>query len=269
MTETSHVGTSADHTAIARRTGSGPTALVLLPGFLDDATVWARFADLVADAGVDVLQIDWAGVGSRATAAGPFTLRRMAEDAGRVVDSLGKPCVVLGQSMGAQVAELVAAPRSGTVTGLILVTPVPLAGTRLPDPDIAPFRGLGGQADAQRAVRRRLSVGPTDETLDLLVEAGTRIPPTVVSALADAWNNGDPAGTSPTGYPGPVLVVRGSQDAFVTDELLTSGVMPRFTAAHTLVIDDAGHWPHVEQPGALAAGVQGFLAEIGATPLRS
>jgi esterase len=50
--------------------------------------------------------------------------------------------------MGAQVAELVASSRGVAVRGLILVTAVPLAGTHLPDPDIAPFRALGGQPEA-------------------------------------------------------------------------------------------------------------------------
>jgi hypothetical protein len=35
------------HPAVARRTGTGPVALVIHPGFLDDAGVWDAFADLV------------------------------------------------------------------------------------------------------------------------------------------------------------------------------------------------------------------------------
>lgn len=41
------------------------------------------------------------------------------------------PVVVVGQSMGAQVAELVAAARPNIAVGLALITPVPLAGYRL------------------------------------------------------------------------------------------------------------------------------------------
>ncbi|SMQ19979.1 esterase [Streptomyces sp. Ag82_O1-12] len=248
---------------IARRTGQGSTAFVVLPGFLDDATVWTVFADLIAGAGIDVVQFEPAGVGGRVNASGPFTLRRMAEDAGAVVDSLGKPCVVLGQSMGAQVAELVAAPRGDAVQGLILLTPVPLAGTRLPDPDIAPFRALGGNPEAQRAVRSQLTMAPSAQTVDLQVSAGARIPPAVVSALADAWNDGDPAGEAPSRFQGPVLIVRGAGDGFVTDDLLQR-VTPRFNEPATAVIDRAGHWPHTEQPKALAETVLPFVIQAAA-----
>ncbi|MEV8615520.1 hypothetical protein AB0383_47835 [Amycolatopsis sp. NPDC051373] len=148
------------------------------------------------------------------------------------------------------------------------MTPVPLAGTRLPDADIAPFRALGGQRGPQRAARTQLSVSNSPETLDLLVESGVRIPPPVVAALADAWNKGDPAGEAPSNYRGPVLVVRGAGDGFVTDEMVRSGVIPRFAEPRTALVEQAGHWPHAEQPASLAAAVLSFVAQVTAAASR-
>ncbi|MFC0430973.1 hypothetical protein [Kutzneria buriramensis] len=61
-----------------------------------------------------------------------MSLARFAEEVTGVVDGIDGPVVLVGQSMGAQVD-------SG-----VLVSPVPLHGTRLPDDDIAHTRASAG-----------------------------------------------------------------------------------------------------------------------------
>jgi pimeloyl-ACP methyl ester carboxylesterase len=66
---------------------------------------------------------------------------------GAVVDRLAKPFVIVGQSMGAPIAELAAAARPDRALGLLLLlTRVRLAGMRLPDAVVETFRALGGAA---------------------------------------------------------------------------------------------------------------------------
>jgi hypothetical protein len=141
---------------------------------------------------------------------------------------------------------------------LVLLTPVPLAGTGLSDEAIAPFQSLGGQPAAQRAVRRQLSANLDEHGLERLGSIGDRVKPAVVAALANAWNRGHPAGTRASKYPGPVFIVRGESDPFVTDEMIANAVVPRFEHASTTTIRAAGHWPHVEQASAFTK----VLAEI-------
>ena len=57
-----------------------------------------------------------------------------------ILEGIDGPVIVVGQSLGTQVAELVAAQHSDQVRGLVLLTPVPLGGTQLPDEVVAPFR---------------------------------------------------------------------------------------------------------------------------------
>ncbi|WP_270889199.1 alpha/beta fold hydrolase [Pedococcus sp. 5OH_020] len=241
--------------------GSDDLAVVLVHGFLDDRHAWDDVVNrLVTD--VETIQVDLYGCGEKADVPGPFTYDRLAAEVGAVVDRLDKPFVIVGQSMGAAIAELVAADRHQTARGLVLMTPVPLAGTNLPDEAVEPFRSLGERgSEAQRAARRQLSVALADDDLDRLVEAGTQLRPEVVRELADTWNNGHNDGQKKSRYGGPVLVLRGSGDPFVTDELTAAAVVPRFTSVRTEVIEDAGHWAHVEQPAQVAAVLDTFIEE--------
>jgi len=243
------------------RRGEGETAVVFVHGFLDDQYVWDKVVDELSAPGIETIQLDLAGLGDRAGATGPFTYERLAADVGAVVDSVGKPFVIVGQSMGAPIAELIATSRPQRALGLVLVTPVPLAGTRLPDDDVEPFRSLGGDAEGQRGVRQQLSVALSDADSDRLVATGLRVRPEVVRALVDCWNTGLRDAPEPSRYTGPVLIVRGADDGFVTDDLVTGTVSPRFPAAQTVVVERAGHWPHLEQPAALAAQLERFLTD--------
>ncbi|MFJ1975358.1 alpha/beta fold hydrolase [Streptomyces sp. NPDC087903] len=253
-----------------RRRGTGDTALVFVHGFLDDQYVWDGVIDALAAPGFEYVQLDHAGSGDRTASGGPFDLTRFSQDVGAVVEALDKPFVLVGQSMGTLVAELVAAGHSFPALGLVLLSPVPLAGVGLPAEAAEQFRSLGGDADGQRTVRRQLSVALPEAELDRLVVTGTRIPDPVVRDLVDCWNDGDPRGQTPSEYQGPVLVGRGAADGFVTDELVKAHVLPRFRAPESFTVQGAGHWAHVEAPAEVAARIKAFVtglpAAAGGTP---
>jgi pimeloyl-ACP methyl ester carboxylesterase len=61
----------------------------------------------------------------------------------------------------------------------------------------------------------------------------------------------------------PVLIIHGVDDPFVTRDLLTNVILPRFGRVRITSISNASHWPHLEQPAATAKAIDGFLAEIG------
>src|SRR5436189_3415442 len=230
-----------DSDATFLRRGEGELAVVFVHGFLDDQHVWDKVIDELKTPGIETIRLDLAGLGDRGDAGGPFTYERLADEVGAVTDRVGKPFVIVGQSMGAPIAELVATARPERALGLVLLTPVPLAGTRLPDDVVEPFRSLGADAAAQRGVRRQLSVALSDADLDRLVSVGLRVRPEVVRALVDCWNAGLDDAPEPSRYAGPVLILRGSDDGFVTEALVATTVSPRFASAQSAVIERAGH----------------------------
>ncbi|WP_405634652.1 alpha/beta fold hydrolase [Streptomyces sp. NBC_00056] len=251
----------ADTDVRYRRSGDGDLAVVFVHGFLDDQYAWDRLIPQLTTPGIECVTLDLAGCGDRDTADGPYDYDQFADEVGAVVDALGKPFVIVGQSMGAAVAELVAVQRPDRVRGLMLVTPVSLAGVHLPDEMIEQFRSLGGDADGQRGVRNQLSVAFPEAELDRLVATGRRLRPEVVRALADCWNTGHPLGERPSAYQGPVLIVRGEGDGFVTEDMVNNAIAPRFTDVTAVSVAEAGHWAHIEQAADVATRLDRLLAE--------
>jgi esterase len=203
------------------------------------------------------------GMGKAADDPGPFSLDRLAQAVASVVDAVGRPTVLVGHSMGAQIAELVAGMRPRQIAGLVLLTPVPLGGMALPEASATALRSLGGNPEGQRELRIQFSSHLTTADLDHVVEVGARVRPATVAALFDAWSGGHDAGLVPSVVDVPVLIINGVDDPFVTRELLTTAIFPRFGRARIASISSAGHWPHFEQPAATATAIDGFLADIG------
>lgn len=248
-----------------RRRGDGDLAVVFVHGFLDDQYVWDAVTTGISTPGIECVTLDLAGCGDRTTASGPFDYDRFAEEVGSVADALDKPFVLVGHSMGAAVAELVAVQRPARAAGLVLLTPVPLTGTHLPDEVIGRFRSLGGDPEAQRAIREQVSVALPEADLDRLLDTGVRVRPEVVRDFADCWNTGHPAGARPSRFTGPVLIVRGAGDGFVTEDMVSSGVVPRFGSAQTrepVSVAGAGHWVHIEQPSEVCGHIDRFLTGL-------
>jgi len=248
-------------------TTDSPTVL-LIHGFLDDATVWDGLVDCLGGE-VSAVRYDLPGFGRRSGSVGEArstTLESLAAEAGEIVGGIDGPVIVVGQSLGTQVAELVAAQHPDRVPGLVLLTPVPLGGTQLPDEVVAPFRALGGDRDAQRDVRAVLSPHLSEDQLDRLADLGAHVAADVVSHYVNVWNAGMGHQPAASAFNGPVLIIRGGADTFVTEQLVNA-VSPRFAEADVKVIDTGGHWVHLEYPGVVAAMILDFSDTIaGATP---
>ncbi len=241
-------------------------ALVFIHGFLDGAAAWEDAVQALGERASGALCVDLPGMGGRAGEPGPYSLDGYAEDLARQVRALDRPVILIGHSMGALVAEMVAVELQSQVRALVLLTPVPLSGTNLPDEAMNPFRALGGNPSAQREVRRQLSHALDDARLERLGRLGDAMTASSTSAIADVWNRGHALGASHTQYAGPVLIVRGEADPFVTADLIEASVVPRFEQAVVARIAEAGHWPHVEQPQALAETLGKFLATVDGSP---
>lgn len=242
------------------RRREGDVAVVFVHGFLDDHRVWhSVIADLETPR-VETVQLDLAGMGTRSRARGPFTYDRFAADVIAVVDALNKPFLIAGHSMGAAIAELVAAARPEQALGLVLLAPVPLGGMRLPEEAVEEFRSLGRDPNAQRGARRRLSQALPLSDLRRLVRIGVAVRRDVVRAVVDCWNAGLADGAQTSRFTGPVLILRGGDDGFITADVVAE-VSPRFGSVELAAIDGTGHWPHLERPSAVAARIDRFLTE--------
>jgi pimeloyl-ACP methyl ester carboxylesterase len=243
-------------------TAGAPTVL-LIHGFLDDASVWDGLVESLAGE-LAAVRYDLPGFGTRSGSVADariVTLESLAAEASDILAGINGPVIVVGQSVGTQVAELVAAQHPDQVRGLVLLTPVPLGGTQLPDEVIAPFGALGGDRVAQRRLRAELSPNLSQEQLDRLADIGAPIAADVTAHYVDVWNDGVRNAPARSAFGGPVLIIRGGADGFVTEQLLDA-IRPRFAEPEVKVINDGGHWVHVEYPEAVGTLILDFTDEI-------
>ncbi len=254
-------------TEIAKPT-RGCTRIIFIHGFLDGASIWDAVRDRLAPVGLYGEAVDLAGMGGTEAAPESISLDRYVDDVVARIGEGDAPVVLVGQSMGAQVADLVATRRPDLVAGLILLTPVPLAGVHLPVEAVTPFKQSGGKPEAQRALREQLSFFLQGEQADALTALALRVKPDVVARLVDVWNEGHAAGREPKRYSGPVLILRGSADPFVNDDLGGES-LKRYPGAKSLLVNDAGHWAHVEQPSTVAVAIGSFVAALNNDGARS
>lgn len=246
-----------------KQSGTGRPSVLLIHGFLDASRVWDDVSALLADAGVASATVDLPGMGGTAAQPDELSLDHYAERVASVVEAIGGEIVVVGQSMGAQVAELVAARLPAAVKGLMLLTPVPLGGVGAPDEVVAPFKSAGGREDIQRQLRISLSHDLSGERLDRLVQLGLDVRPDVVERLVDMWNQGHETGRVASNFRGQVMIVRGASDPFV-DENMAAGVADRFEHPTVAVVEAAGHWTHMEQPADVARLISSLCGVKGA-----
>jgi pimeloyl-ACP methyl ester carboxylesterase/ketosteroid isomerase-like protein len=235
------------------------TTVLLVHGFLDDVTVWDDVVSALPG-NVNAIGYQLPGFGTRAGHTGEITMTSLAAEAATLIQDLDSEVIVVGQSMGTQIAELVAVTRPDRVAGLVLITPVPLGGTRLSEANVGPFRASGSDHDAQRAARLQLSPRLTDEQLERLTRAGASARQEVVSRYVDVWNDGVADAPAVSDFTGPVLLIRGGTDPFVDADLFAT-VSTRFPQAREQVVDGGGHWLHVEFPRQVAAAIAEFAAD--------
>jgi pimeloyl-ACP methyl ester carboxylesterase len=230
---------------------TGEPVIVFVHGFLDDGRTWNEVA-----AG-----LPWASVAVELDEVPACTLEAFAEYVTAVVDNeVARDVVLVGQSMGCQVAELVSLRRPERVTGLVLITPVPLGGVSLPSEMADALRGCGGEQEVQRGIRAQFSANLPERKMQQLLDSGLHLTPAQVAATFDAWAGGHAEGARPTRVKAPIQIIVADSDPVISGPLLYDLIVPRFPGAPLVEIASSGHWPHVEQPGQVVEAVARFMA---------
>jgi len=102
--------------------GAGPL-VVLVPGMGDRRGTYRFLAPALREAGYRVAVTDLRGHGDSDTTFDSYGDGDTATDVTALIEELGAPAVVVGNSMGAASATLVAAQRPDLVLGLVLIGP--------------------------------------------------------------------------------------------------------------------------------------------------
>ena len=80
------------------------------------------------------------------------------------------------------------------------------------------------------ALRAELSPHLSEEQLDRLADVGAPVAADVTAHYVDVWNDGVRNAPATSAFGGPVLIIRGGADGFVTEQLVDA-ISPRFVEA--------------------------------------
>jgi len=253
--------------------GDGPP-LVLLHGFTGSSAGWDAHVDLFARR-YRVIRPDLPGHGrTPAPSADRCSMAHVAHDLAALIAQVAQranaPAVLLGYSMGGRLALYTALRHPEHIRALILESASP-----------------GLATEAERAARRASDDALAQRILDLgipaFVDAWERLPlfashtrlPADVQAKQQAQRRaneaqglanslrGMGAGSQPSLWdalpqcPLPVLLISGADDAKYTT--IAGRMASALPDAQHVIIADAGHTPHLEQPGLFRAAIFGFL----------
>lgn len=253
--------------------GTGPL-VVLSPGMGDLRGVFRDVVGPLMAAGLRVVSVDLRGHGDSDTTFATHGIRETADDLAALVEHLGGPAVLVGHSVSAGAAAVVAAERPDLVAGLAMLDPhvrQERAGLVARLTTQALRRPLGATLWASyyaslnagrraawfdehlAAVRIALRDGGRMRSFGrlarTLVGAATPLPLSRVTA--------------------PTLVLHGALDPEFPDpaaDLALAVGQLTATAPAGVLVPDAGHYPHAQQPAAVVAALLELLARVPGDP---
>lgn len=248
--------------------GSGPLA-VLVPGMGDLRSTYRFLAPGLAAAGLRTASVDLRGHGDSDATFSAYGDVETAGDLEALVEHLGGPALLVGNSMGAGAAAHLAATRPDLVRGLVLIGPF------VRDPRTSLLQRLLLRAAMARpwaaaswaSYVPRLYAGRRPADLDAhlaAVRASMRRPGRAAAFSATTRTSHAPVEARLGDVRAPALVVMGALDPDWPDPAAEAAWIADRLHAEVLMVPEAGHYPHAQASDEVLAAVRAFAARVGA-----
>ncbi len=240
--------------------GQGPS-VVLVHGWMMSGHVWDPLIERLQARGVRVVVPDLRGCGESGRSQTEYTLDRFAEDVSAVIHAHGgdRPLLV-GHSMGGQIAQLVAARDGEQLGGLALLNSVPLAGLPLPADAAGLFRSASGSRSVQGTILNLACTSLTPDEHTRLLDVAATVDDRCVAEALEAWMAGGNV-SELARIRVPTLVVA-TDDPFLPPAFLQQAIVDPIARANLVHLPGAGHYPAAERPGETAAVLLAFRAGL-------
>jgi pimeloyl-ACP methyl ester carboxylesterase len=247
--------------------GDGPL-VVLVPGMGDLRATYRFLAPALRAANHRVATTDLRGHGDSDTSFNAYGDLETAGDIVALIEQLGGgPAVIVGNSMAAGAAALVAADRPDLVAGLVLVGPF------VRNPQISVIQRLLLRvamaplwaATTWKFYLPKLFAGqrPADfEDYRDQVVASLRRPGYAKAFSLTTRTSHAPAEARLGDVSTSTLVVMGERDPDFPDPKAEAGWIATALHGEVVMVPDAGHYPQSQQPDATARAVLAFLATV-------
>lgn len=241
--------------------------VVLIPGMGDLRATYRFLAPALRDAGYRVACTDLRGHGDSDTTFSSYGDEETAGDVLALIDELGGPAIIVGNSMGAGAAVVAASKRRDQVSSLILVGPfVRNAKTSAIQRLIMrvamakPF-----VATTWKAYMPKLYAGarPIDfATYRSQVVMSIRRPGYAKAFSLTTRTNHDPAEARLSSVSAPTLVIMGEQDPDFPNPRAEAEWVASALGGEVVMVSGAGHYPQSQRPDVISSAIVEFLQRV-------
>jgi pimeloyl-ACP methyl ester carboxylesterase len=246
--------------------GDGPL-VVLVPGMGDLRSTYRFLAPQLRQAGYRVTSTDLRGHGESETGFASYGDAETAGDVLALIEELGGPGVIVGNSMGAGAGVIAAAERPDLVDGLVLVGPfvrnAPMnAVTRMM---MRVAMAAPWAAATWKMYLPKLYAGSKPADFDEYrrnVVAALGRPGYAKAFSLTTRTNHDPATARLAEVGAPSLVVMGEKDPDFASPEAEARWIGTALGSEVAMVAEAGHYPQSQQPEATAETVLRFLGTV-------
>jgi pimeloyl-ACP methyl ester carboxylesterase len=250
--------------------GDGPL-VVLVPGMGDLRAAYRFLTPALRDTRYRVASTDLRGHGESDTSFSSYGDMETAGDIVALIEDLGGPAVVIGNSMAAGAAALAAAERPALIRGLVLVGPFVRNGkiSMIQRLMLRAAMARPWAAASWKMYLPKLYAGQRpadfDEYRDKVVASLRR--PGYAKAFSLTTRTNHAAAEARLGdVTAPTLVVMGDKDPDFPDPRAEADWIAQTLRADVVMVPEAGHYPQSQQPDITTDAILGFLESINATP---
>jgi pimeloyl-ACP methyl ester carboxylesterase len=249
-------------------TGSGPL-VIAVPGMGDLRSVYRHLAPALVDAGFRVATMDLRGHGDSDTSFTAYDDPGVASDISALIEHLGGPALVLGNSMGAAAAVIAAAENPSSISGLVLIGPF-VRNPSAPAWQRLMFRAMMGGPWARMAwLSWYPTLLPTRKDADYTehkAAIGTALArPGYGRAFRKTTQvSHAPAEAALAKVSTDVLVVMGTKDPDFPDQQAEAQWIADRLGGRVVMVPDAGHYPQSEFPEVTTPAVLQFARTVTA-----
>lgn len=247
-------------------TGEGPL-VVLVPGMGDLRTTYRFLVPHLVAAGFTAVTTDLRGHGDSDATFSAYGDVETAGDIAALLDHLGRPAVVVGNSMGAGSAAYLAATRPELVRGLVLMGPF------VRDGDVSAIQRFLLRVammpvwapTVSKAYVPRLYAGAKPADLDAHLAsmvAAIRRPGYARAFSATTRTTHAPVEARLGDVSAPALVVMGELDPDFPDPAVEAQWIADRIDGQVLMVPDAGHYPQSQRPDLVGPAVVSFVSQV-------
>ncbi|MFE0105810.1 alpha/beta fold hydrolase [Streptomyces sp. NPDC059009] len=246
----------------AHVTGDGPHKVIVLHSLFGGHETFRAWWPYLDGSRFSYAFMDARGFSEAIDAAGSYSTDEIASDVLALADHLGwQEFSLIGHSLGGQPVQQVLLKAPHRVRKLIGLSPVPANGMPIPDSDFPLFAEAAHKVENRRIIINlttgdKLSANWVDSWAEASMKA---VGPEAFRSYLDSFRTTDFSARI-TGAEVPALAVVGENDPAVTADAMKETWMRHYPNAELAVIGNAGHYPMVETPIALATLLEDFLS---------